>query len=147
MYLHWGHVPGEAELHRESAGDFVHDGVGVVWKRDRQRHHCPAQAQVTLHVLKTGSGGQMWGKKDKYLITDWMVASTQEPGVSVPQRSARHRGQTDDDWETADGAATAGHLSGPGLTGTQRNTCRLTETLILWESRKGRDPPVYVCCS
>lgn len=58
-------MPGEAELHREPAGDFVHDGVGVVRKRDGQRRHCAAQTQVTLLVIKTVS---KWPeKKDKYL--------------------------------------------------------------------------------
>lgn len=63
VHLHRGHVPGAAELHREPAGDFVHDGVGVVRKRDGQRHRCAAQTQVTLLVIKTVS---KW-PKDKYL--------------------------------------------------------------------------------
>lgn len=58
----------------------------------------------------------------------------QEPGVSVPQRSARHRGQTEDGGEAADGAATAGPHTGPGLTGIN---CLQFKTLILQESRKG----------
>lgn len=57
-------MPGEAELHREPAGDFVHDGVGVVRKRDRQRHRCAAQTQVTLLVIETVS---KWLKEGKYL--------------------------------------------------------------------------------
>lgn len=40
----------------------------------------------------------------------------QESGVSIPQRPARHCGQTEDGGEAADGAATAGHHTGPGLT-------------------------------
>lgn len=62
-----------------------------------------------------------WPKGEKrQIFTSVMikrVASTQEAGVSVPQRSARDRRQTEDDWETADGAPTAGHRTGPGLTG------------------------------
>lgn len=42
-------MSGEAELNRESAGEFVYDGGGVVWKCDRQRHHRLAQTQVRFY--------------------------------------------------------------------------------------------------
>lgn len=48
MYLHWRHLPGEAELNRESAGECVHDGGGVVWKCDRQGHRYFTQTQVSV---------------------------------------------------------------------------------------------------
>ncbi|KAI4804098.1 hypothetical protein KUCAC02_025740 [Chaenocephalus aceratus] len=45
VYLHRGHVSGEAEHHREPAAESAPHGGGVVWKRDRQGPHRPAQTQ------------------------------------------------------------------------------------------------------
>lgn len=89
-------MSGEAELHGESAGELVHDGVGVVRKRDGQRHHCPAQTQVT--PVKLSVVAKQERKKEKYLTAAMVKCDTfaQEPGVSVSQRSAGRRRHTED---------------------------------------------------
>lgn len=90
-----------------------------------------------------------WPKGEKRQIFTCVmikrVALTQEPGVSVPQRSARDRRQTEDHWETADGAPTTRHCTGPGLTGRRPPDSESpTERKGRWILRHDA-PPVIVC--
>lgn len=59
------------------------------------------------------------------------VYSTQESGAPVPQRPPGDHRPADDGHTAADGAATAGHVAGPGLTGFQMKTHRMTITACL----------------
>lgn len=46
VHLYRGRLPRAAEFDREPAGQPLHDGGGVLWKRDRQGPCCSPQTQV-----------------------------------------------------------------------------------------------------
>lgn len=104
--LHPGRLSGAAERRGEPAAESAQHGGGVVWKRDGQGRGRPAPAQVGLRGLSSGPNGSSVKPP---------LPSPQESGVSVSQRSSWNKRQTVDRGQTAEGAASPGRHSGPGL--------------------------------
>lgn len=65
-----------------------------MWKLDGQRHCFPAQTQVTLKLSGVAKPNIIYQYLTAVMIK--CDAFTQEPGVSVSQRSARRPRQTED---------------------------------------------------